>query len=231
MDQQPSDFSAAPPPPSSTISPAWEDESRPIFDRWKDTVIAVFTGPTAFFDSMRQEGGIGAPLVFGIVGGWIGLAAAQVWSFIGTLLHIGMFQFMSPARFGFRVGTTFIGTACGVILTPVVVVFALFVISGILHLCLMLVGGAKRPFETTFRVVAYVYGSVVLLNLVPVRGGPIGAVCALVLYVIGFSRAHRIETWRALVAVLIPVAVGSICCILALTLGVLGAAAVMNGGR
>ena len=38
------------------------------------------------------------------------------------------------------------------ILAPVLVVVGLFLVSGIIHLCLMLLGGARRGFEATFRV-------------------------------------------------------------------------------
>jgi hypothetical protein len=220
------------PPPAAQIAPPWEDESRPIFDRWKDTVIAVFTGPTAFFDAMRQEGGIGAPLMFAIIGGWVGIAASQVWNYIGSsLLHIAMFQRASLSRFAPMMGGSFSGMLCAIVLAPVYMAIGLFIGAGIVHLCLMLVGGAKRPFETTFRVVAYTSGSITLLNVVPLCGGMVGGIWALVVEVIGLSRAHQITTGKALVAVLIPVAAACLCVIgLSVTMAGLFAAAV-HGGR
>lgn len=227
----PSDYSTTA-PPSAPISPAWEDESRPVFDRWKDTVVGVFTAPTAFFDAMRQEGGIGASLVFAIIGGWIGAAMSQVWGFFHfptvwtVLLRMGL-----PIPPGMTAGAGFFATICGIVLAPLFVAIAMFISAGILHLCLMLVGGAKRPFETTFRVVAYVAGSIGLLNILPFCGIVVTCIWVTVAQVIGVSRAHQISVGRALVAVLIPLAVVLTCCVLGLLLWVLGGVAAMNMGR
>ena len=43
-------------------------------------------------------------------------------------------------------------------LSPLLLILGLFIGSGILHLCLMMVGGANRSFETTFRVLCFASG-------------------------------------------------------------------------
>lgn len=231
MAEFPSDYSTTA-PPSAPISPAWEDESRPIFDRWKDTVVGVFTAPTAFFDAMRTEGGIGAPLVFAIIGGWIGAAVNQVWGLFSSFTVWTVLQRMGlPIPLAQMGGQGLVRTACAIVFAPVILAVVLFISAGILHLCLMLVGGARRPFETTFRVVAYAGGSIGLLNVVPVCGVVAVSIWVTVAQVIGVSRAHQISTGKALIAVLIPLAVVLTCCVLGLLLGVLGGVAAMNMGR
>jgi hypothetical protein len=73
----------------------------------------------------------------------------------------------------------------------------------------MIVGGAKKPFETTFRVVCFSSGSTYLLSMIPVCGGLIGGVWNIVLECIGLARAHETDTGKAVMAVLLPIIV---CC-------------------
>jgi hypothetical protein len=97
----------------------------------------------------------------------------------------------------------------GLIAMPVMFVCWLFIWSGILHLCLMMLGGAKRPFETTFRVVCFSSGSAYLFAIVPFCGRIVAPVYNIVLQCMGLARAHEIDTGKAVMAVLLPVIV---CC-------------------
>ena len=96
-----------------------------------------------------------------------------------------------------------------ILFVPVIVIVGMFIGSGILHLCLMIVGGAKKPFETTFRVVCFSSGSTYLLSMIPFCGGMIAGVWNIVLECIGLARAHEIDTGKAVLAVLLPLIV---CC-------------------
>src|SRR5260370_23147346 len=96
-----------------------------------------------------------------------------------------------------------------IILVPLFVTLGAFISSGIFHLCLMIVGGAKQPFETTFRVVCFAGGSANPLLVIPICGGLISGIWKIVLYSIGFARAHETHTVRAVLALVLPVIV---CC-------------------
>ena len=96
-----------------------------------------------------------------------------------------------------------------IILVPLFVIITTFISSGIFHLCLMIVGGAKQPFETTFRVVCFAGGSANPLLVIPFCGGLIGGIWKIVLYCIGFARAHETDTGPAVLAVILPLVV---CC-------------------
>ena len=65
----------------------------------------------------------------------------------------------------------------------------------------MIVGGANQPFETTFRVLAFTQGSTGPLQMIPICGGVIAGVWAIVCYCIGLARAHGTDTGRAVLAV------------------------------
>lgn len=117
-----------------------------------------------------------------------------------------------------------IGSIACIILLPVFLVIGLFIGSGIVHICLMIVGGANKSFEATFRVIAFSQGSTGPLQMVPVCGGLIACIWALVVNCIGISRAHETTTGRAVLAVLLPLIV---CCggvfLIAMMFGALGA--------
>lgn len=111
-----------------------------------------------------------------------------------------------------------------IILLPLFIVIALFIGSGIIHLCLMIVGGANKPFETTFRVLAFSQGSAGPLQIIPLCGGLISGIWALVCNCIGLARAHETDTGRAVLAVFLPLIV---CCggglLIAFMFGAMGA--------
>jgi hypothetical protein len=120
---------------------------------------------------------------------------------------------------GLGIGTIFI-----IFLIPVFVAVGVLIGSAILHLCLMLVGGAHRDFETTFRVLCFSCGSTYPLMIVPICGGLISGIWCLVCECIGLAKAHNTTTGQALLAVLLPVIV---CCgggvVFAMMFGLLGA--------
>jgi hypothetical protein len=91
----------------------------------------------------------------------------------------------------------------------VLVAIGAFIASGILHLCLMIVGAAKQSFETTFRVVCFGGGSADPILIIPICGGLIGGIWKIVLYCIGLARGHETDTGRAVLAVVLPLI---ICC-------------------
>jgi hypothetical protein len=167
-----------------------------------DTVGMVLTKPNEAFGMMKTEGGLMEPLLFALIGG----SAGMIISFLMQvgLQSVGFMADRNSAILGMGMGIVF-----GVILMPVFFVVGMFIASGILHLCLMIVGGAKKPFETTFRVVCFSSGSTYLLAMIPVCGGIIAALYNLVLECMGLARAHETEIGKAIMAVLLPILV---CC-------------------
>ena len=99
----------------------------------------------------------------------------------------------------------------------IIVPIALFVWSGVLHLCLLLVGGANEGYQATFRVVSY--SSVTsLFNAIPVVG-TIASLWGIVLTVIGLREVHNTSTGKSVAAVLMPVGVAILLAIGAIAMG------------
>jgi hypothetical protein len=184
----------------------WEHrQERSFFNAFIETLTMVLTRPAEAFSVMKREGGFGEPIIYALIGGCVG----GIVSFLFSLgfQSIGMFADKNSgltAMAGMGVGSVVV-----IILLPLFIVIGLFIGSGIVHLCLMIVGGANQPFETTFRVLAFTHGSTGPLQIVPVCGGVISFVWTIVCYCIGLARAHETDTGRAVLAVFLPLIV---CC-------------------
>jgi hypothetical protein len=187
----------------------WDDrQQKGFFTAFIETLQMVLTRPAEAFTVMKREGGFSEPLIYGVVGGSVGAIAAFLFS---ILLHsFGMFADQRNAL-GAMAGMG-IGSIGFIILVPLAIVIVLFIGAAIVHLCLMIVGGANQPFETTFRVLAFTQGSTGVLQLIPVCGGVIAAVWGIVVNCIGLARAHETDTGRAVLAIFLPLIV---CCGLA----------------
>ena len=194
----------------------WEHrEQLGFFKAYFDTVILVLTKPGEAFALMKKEGDLMAPMLFALIGGCAGMI-------VSVLLNIALQSvgFMADRQAGaFGMGIVGIWAVGYILLSPVLVIAFMFIASGILHLCLMIVGGARKPFETTFRVVCFSSGSTSLLSMIPFCGGLISGVWNIVLEIIGVARAHEIDTGKAVLAVLLPIIV---CCGGLILLGILG---------
>jgi len=97
------------------------------------------------------------------------------------------------------------------VLIPIGVLISTFIWTGIVHVFLWMLGGAKEGFEATLRVYAYSRGSTALLEWIPVCGGLVALIWSLILQIIGLARVHEIGGGKAALAVLLPLA---LCCVL-----------------
>lgn len=211
------------PPAIAAISAAagsglpWEHrEQLGFFTAFFHTVSLLITRPGEAFTRMRPEGGLSGPLLFGLVGGCASYVVSVVFQ---VLLETIPGYPGDNALFHLFGLSPWIVALILSVLSPVSVLLGLFIGGGILHLCLMLVGGAKRSFETTMRVVCFTGGSANLFSMIPVCGWLIALVYTLVLECIGLTRAHEITTGKALLAVLLPLFV--CCCAMGLLIATL----------
>jgi hypothetical protein len=192
----------------------WEHREQLGF--WKayiDTVTTVLTQPTTAFSTMKPEGDMLGPMLFALIGGCAGIIVSVL-----IQLALQSVGFMAD-RQNAMMGAVGVWAIAYILLSPVLVIVGVFIGSGILHVCLIIVGGAKKSFETTFRVFCFSTGATYLLSIIPFCGGMIGGVWNLVLEIIGLARAHEIDTGKAVMAVLLPIIV---CCGAAVLIGVLG---------
>jgi len=193
----------------------WEGRGRlGILDALFETTREVLASPAWFFRRMPKSGGIGAPLGYAVLVGWVGLVAA---SFYQAILHsVGgpswPFFVERPEWAGaIAVIEGWLGFVVQAIFAPVFITIGVFIGAGIFHLMLLLLGAARRDFEATFRVTSYAQATAVLL-LIPFCGQLVATVWAIVLYVIGLAEVHETSRGRAAAAVLLPLLLICCCC-------------------
>jgi hypothetical protein len=186
----------------------WDREPRTI-GCWFRTIQVILGSPSEAFAMMHQTGGLGPPIHFAALGMGMPLGAIML-----LLVPIAGIVLIADPPQGNLAVTIGLGALAAVAIVLVAVLYVLLVATvgnliaaAIWHLFLMIVGGAKAPFETTFRVASYVNGSLMWLNFIPYVGGCAAMIWTIVLLIIGFSKAHEIPAGKAALAVLLPLAI------------------------
>lgn len=190
----------------------WDTETQ---GRWVDAFISVLktsiVDPVTFFERVAKGRGWLRPWAYAlIISTAVFLIAAayqagfQLLAVSGELLmdYANPFAVMTmPFSALFLIIFAVVGIPLGTTL-------ALLMQAGIYHLCLMLLGAAKRDFMSTFRVACYAMGPQ-FFQIVPLFGGLIGGVWQIVLTIIGLKVVHETSYGRAVLAVLLPML---LCC-------------------
>jgi len=189
--------------PAGRSGTAWEDRENTgfltgLFRTLKETIFA----PSQFFKKMAVTGGLTDPLLYAMIVGMVGIIFFYFWD---ILLRTPLQSFMTPElrAAADRSLVSSMGTAVTAVLMPFVLIFWLFAVSGMLHLFLLMVRGARAGFEATFRVVSYGVSPLVFL-VIPVCGMPVTSVWIMTLAIIGLKEAHEISGGKAAFAVLFP---------------------------
>jgi hypothetical protein len=204
---------SSPPPPAVSAAPRppipWEDTARAgAIERFVETVKLLATAPTEAFERMPIVGGIGRPLLFGILAAWVGIAISSIWSLLFSGMSLPFLDSDQLGLVGAVMGMSTAVTVAIIFLAPIITIIVVFIEAAILHLMLMLVGGANRGFEASARVCSYAQASQ-LAQAIPFCGGLISLAWSLVLLIVGLSEAHGTSRGKAAVAVILPVV---LCC-------------------
>lgn len=173
----------------------WESGEGFLSAFFRTTGGALFS-PTRFFKKISIGEGYWTPLIYGLITGIIGKGAAifWLWLFVAQFIPLGKLPYsFSILEF--------------IIPLPFQQAIAIFVISAIIHFCLMIVGGNNNRYKTTFRAISYSY-SAQLFNIIPFIGSLIGFIYWIILFILGVREGHGISTGKAVLAVLLPVIVG-----------------------
>ncbi len=206
-----------PPPPGGGFEPPaagsglpFEDPQQPFLDGFVETLKLMVTAPREAYSRMEPEADISRPLIYAVLLGWIGIIAGQVYN---LLFQGAWLRALASRMHGLPLGASGLAAVAIIVLAPVIIVVGLFIWAGLVHLSLMLVGGATRSFTATLKALAYAQ-TASLAQLVPMCGGIIGMIWALVLQVFGIAAAHDTSEGKAVVAVLLPIVVCCLCGVL-----------------
>ena len=188
--------------------PAWEQRQtlgilKALVQTWKE----VLLNPATTFSQMKTTGGFTSPLLFNAVMVIIWAVFMLIYHFVfaGSFAAIaGSSQTDSSTAAALGVGTSAVSViAIFTVAIPLIIAWN-FVIAGITHLCLSLFKGTSKSYEATYRVITYSY-SAWIFSILPCIGGILAYVWALFCTIVGLSKVHGTEGWRAAVGVLLPV--------------------------
>jgi hypothetical protein len=163
---------------------------------------------------MPTTGGIGGPLLYAVIIGWLGLVAAGLYSALFNSVvgsSLGAFGESREMAQILAFTQSWGGFVAQVVFGGVMVAIGVFVASAIYHVMLLILGGARRDFEATFRVVCFAEAPYVLM-IIPFCGNFVAWVWGMVLAIIGLSTAHQISGGKAAAAVLLPIVLVCCCC-------------------
>ncbi len=203
-------------PEDRRVGPAWEHRDGAFdLNALIETVTSVLFRPTQTFETMRRNGGLEGPLLFALIPGVVAvIIETLIGLVVGPKLQEALRATMGNDMPAWMQDVASMGgpggEVAGLVVGVVRLVIGLFVLAALFHVCLLLVGGARQPFETTFRIVCYTSGAFALVGVIPVCGGLVALVWASIVWIIGLAEAHETERWRAAVAVTIP---GLVCCV------------------
>ncbi|MFA5072525.1 MAG: YIP1 family protein [Nitrospirota bacterium] len=185
------------------------------------TVQHVLFKPSDFFKKMQITGGLTDPLLYALIMGMIGLMFFYFWQ----VLLKGVTQGFLPPQMAAAGPPMFEGVSIALlaILSPVLIITGLFLSAGILHVCLMILQGARSGFEATCRVAAYAYSAHIFL-VAPFCGGLVGGIYTIVITIIGLREVHEITGGKAAMAVFFPLI---LCCGMAFLLIVMSMGALV----
>jgi len=213
------------PPPSDDIvpsvarpdvAPAWE--RRPgvkVIPAFFMTIRDVLFEPHLTFPRMPVDGRLLPPTMFLLL---LQFTVGLVSYAIGISLELVQLPYYSQAfsrseelrNLNFPVWIFFILIPGAFILWVAIWLGFNFLIAGVHHLVLMMLGGAKKGYDATYKVVCYSYSAQVF-NLIPICGGFAVLPFFFVSSIIGLSKVHGIEGWKASVAMLAPYV---LCCLM-----------------
>ena len=188
--------------------PAWEQRQtlgilKALVQTWKE----VLLNPATTFSRMKTTGGFTSPLLFNAVMVVIWAVFMLIYHFVfaGSFAAIaGSSQTDSSTAAALGIGTSAVSViAIFTVAIPLIIAWN-FVIAGITHLCLSLFKGTSKSYEATYRVITYSY-SAWIFSVLPCIGGILAYVWALFCTIVGLSKVHKTEGWRAAVGVLLPV--------------------------
>ena len=233
----PIDPGTVPPPPPPAAPPAdvlpWEDPNAGI-GSFFPTAGQFITGPYQAYGKMSLKVDLVRPIAYFVIWVLFGVLVGQLWHYLfwtressGLDLIPQNVLEQAPWLSKMLDRPTAWSVALLLVIAPLINLLVLFIWGGIIHLVLMLFGGASSGFTATLRVVCYSQTTSVAI-LIPVVGGIVQPIWGLVLQIVGLSRAHRVTGGKAAAAVLLPLAVCCGCFVLTVAFVIFSAGRALN---
>jgi hypothetical protein len=206
--------------PSATrpdVAPAWERRpAEKLFPAFFMTIRDVLFEPHLTFPRMPVDGRLMRPTTFFLMvqctavlisyAIWIAIAMVQLPYYSQLLSRSGELR-----NLNLPIGILFVLIPAAFVLWIAFWLGYTFLMAGVHHLVLMLLGGANKGYDATYKVVSYSSAAQVFW-VIPYCGFyVIAPVFFCVSSIIGLSKVHGIEGWKSSVAILAPYV---LCCLI-----------------
>jgi hypothetical protein len=176
----------------------WEERGRiGTFAAFGETLQRSLFSPSAFFGGLPTVGRVGAAFIYAFIVGTLSAAVAMMWQkAMGGRIPLGGSEMVIPHLPGHL-------WYAGLAALPLIIFLSTILRSAVLHVSLILLGGASESYAATLKTVCYA-SSANVFNVFPLLGTPLAWIWRVVLIVIGLREVHRISTGKALLAWLLP---------------------------
>jgi hypothetical protein len=199
-DPAPAPVVSQPPDPGGGVwDNPWENRAgRGPVAAFAETLQRSLFHPIAFFRGTAPDCGTGMALLYAVLVGTLSIAVAFVWQ--RALGDWVSFEFGGQFLPFFENRVALAGVS---VFLPLGVALGNLLWAAVLHVSLVVLGGARGTYATTLKAVCY-SSSATAFNVFPVCGAAVGAVWQMVVQVIGLRELHRTSTARAFWAWFLP---------------------------
>lgn len=184
--------------PGRTDNPWEQREGRGVLAAFGETLQRSLFHPAEFFRGTAPDRGLGAALGYAVIVGTVGFAVGLLWqAALGRQFGWweGGERFMPAMHPNLR--------AVGILFLPFGIAVGNAVWAAVLHVALLILGGARSGYGATLKAVCY-SASGAAFNVFPVCGAAVGAVWQAVLVIVGMRELHRTTSARAFWAWFLP---------------------------
>ena len=204
----------------------WESPHGGLFGRWWETITAAnFKGRELFSAVGQNDDAMSACLFSMTTGAVMGALIGLLYLLLLALWSTAMLAILGSVGIG-KVGGAVAGMGIGlgllfwigaVIFYAVAGFISPWVVGGLHHLVLMMVGGVGqgKEYSHSVRVNAYAGAASLLFVPIPFLGGLVALVFNIINHVTGYDQVHRCGGGKAFLAWVSPVFI-CCCCYLAL---------------
>lgn len=188
-----------------------------------ETSKAVLFHPALFFRGLEISPRYMPVVTFSVIAQTVGYLFSMAYQIGFSLLQPALFgaifqQIKAEDLLGGMITPIVLGGF--LVVMPIIALISIIFSTALYHFVLWILRGTTNRIEGTLNAVCYA-SAAQLFMIVPLLGGMVAGVWQMVLVIIGLREIHGIPTWKALLAVLLPMLV---CCLAVVGLVGIGAA-------
>lgn len=205
-----------PPPPAPPVVDAlpWERPSAGLGSIFP-TMGQFVTSPLQAYGKMSLTVDLVRPIAYYVAMVLIGQIFAQIWNAVFFDQTIAMVQRFLPPELAQQFAPFFqrpgiVQVVLTLIIFPIIFLILLLIWAGLVHMGLVVLGGAASGFAATLRVLCYARTADLGLA-VPLVGGLVTFIWRRILEAIGLTTAHKCDPWKAVIAVILPMVFCCLC--------------------